>query len=241
MSHSRYVFLPSGMRYNLYDPEDKDRCRVVNDVLMTKWAEYCNSNWLSDNHEAIDAPEKKVKRFLDGCADFILYCNADGVESDYKKMKTGEREIPMSACTSHMDNLVFSVREKVDAGHEASEFKQTVDELLCEDKTKAGVSKPRQRKFSKKPDFEKLQAIKKKLHIVDMRFCTVDTYGEFAYKGSIYHIASWNQTYAPKQVGEDDLYDCDRIVVAITADGEYHYFDPWWNEVPAADIILCTE
>ena len=240
MSHSRYVFLPSGMRYNLYDPEDKNRVKVVNDILVSRWEEYCNSNWLSDNHEAIDAPEKKVKRFLDGCADFILYCNADDVMTDYKKMKTGKVEIPMSACTSHIENMVFSSREKIDAGHEDERFNQTLSEISCADKTNAGASKPRQRKSIKKPDYEKLQAIKRKLQIVDMRFCTVDTYGEFVYKGSTYHIASWNQTYAPKQVGEDDLYDCDRIVVALSASGEYHYFDPWWNEVPSVDIIRDT-
>lgn len=228
MAHTRYVMLPSGLKYKVYEPPDKDRVRLIDNVLISRWEEYCNSNWISDNHAAIDAPEKKVKKFLDGCADFILYCNADGVESDYKKMKKGKVEIPMSACTSHLENLTFSMREKVDSGSEKIKFDQMLEQMSLMDEKKEPESARKKKVVS---CYTKLQRLKKEIGPTKFFFCAVDTANRFMFEGILFHISEEVEEYLPKRTREGDLYDFDKIVVAISEDGSIRFYSPQWTEI----------
>lgn len=107
MSSFYEIPTPDGRRYKVYYHEGQNRNECLEMSVLRRWSEYCEKNWLSDNHEAIDAPEKKVKRFLDSCAYFVLRPDTEGIETDYQKEKRGMCEISLSSLPASYTARVY--------------------------------------------------------------------------------------------------------------------------------------
>lgn len=236
MPTNNYVVLPSGLRYLVYGSEGKSRCESIQPIL-DRWADYCNKNWISENHAAMDAPEKKVKRFLDGCGLFILLDDMGGMVTDYQKMKMGKFEIPMSSCPSHYENLIGGQRETVDCGSEDARFQNMLDALA--ERFDAIEKTPAKRKvFSRNTKFNRSRRIKKELGLTKITFARVDTEGCFQYGSQRYRISPEVEAYQPKDVDGDLLYDMDQVIVAEDGKGGLYFFDMDWQRIFQKNIMI---
>lgn len=97
------VITPSGMQKVCCNTDDK----MANvEKMLEYWTDYYNKNWVTDNHEAIDAPEKKVKWLLDGLANVLLYNNSTDVVTPYKAKRNKEKEVPLSTLLDSQERLI---------------------------------------------------------------------------------------------------------------------------------------
>lgn len=85
--------------------------------MLSEWGQYCEANWVSSGKKMFD-PESKIKYMLDGIGNILLRNHMDGILTEYKKMKMGVYEIPLSACASILSDEVYSERPKIDNGEE---------------------------------------------------------------------------------------------------------------------------
>ena len=99
------------MKFTLLYDEEQSKAELIERLILKPWAAYCLNNWLSDNHEQMDAPEHKVKRLLDRCGTLLLRDvppgNRDTLTS-YKEMTVGSREINLSACPEGIAEMAES-------------------------------------------------------------------------------------------------------------------------------------
>lgn len=65
MSTSLGITRPNGVRLPVYYTASQDKMALVMGQL-SDWEDFCNQNWLSDNHEDINCSENRVKAFLNG-------------------------------------------------------------------------------------------------------------------------------------------------------------------------------
>ncbi len=86
---------PAVKGYKVYYPNGASMAQKLQALhpMLDFWQEYCERNWLSENHENPWCPENKVKKLLDDAGSFLLRCNSGGfVLSDYKEKRIAEME-----------------------------------------------------------------------------------------------------------------------------------------------------
>lgn len=188
--------------------------------LIDRWQDYCDANWLNDSDEVFP-PEKKVKLFLDGAAYFLMVGQTDGIETDYKKVMIGKREIPASNCPSFVENAFYaSGCLSGDSGkEELTQFNSMAERL---DAKAEKYEKPKQQKEKIESKFHK----KMRFGIHGGTWCRVDTDNNFIYNSEYYHIDNAIQAYAPVQTEHGLLYDMDRVLVS-----EGRFFDMNFDEI----------
>lgn len=221
MSIGYNLVLPSGKVYKLR-AEDKADCAAQIESLCAKWLAYCGSHWLSDNHEEPFCPENRVKRFLDGAAYCLMLGDTHGITTDYKRMADGNREIPLSACPAFIEDQVYgggSSQPTVDDLLYLQQMKESLDEQ-AEKIFGHKKEKPKKRALTKS---DKIRSFEKEFHPIGYEYPAVDTDGNFTVGGISFHISENCLQYAPKQVGDDLLYDMDKVVVANVKEDEPNY------------------
>lgn len=110
--------------------------------MLSGWEPYCERNWISPNHADVFCGENKVKRFLNGLSYFLLLGDTEGVVTDYKESMNGKREIPISSCPSHIEDMVYGTGSVLHPPHEEEEASFKIMINGAEDKLTAKKKKP---------------------------------------------------------------------------------------------------
>ena len=168
-----------------------------------------------------------MKRFLDSLAYCFLIGNMSGVETDYKKVMHGKREIPVSSCPSQIANLLYATggQTKQIDHEECVEFRVITDAL------DAMAEKYEAQKAVKKRQ-ESLFQKRVRLGVCGGEWCRVDTDNRFEYNGHVYEIDEGETQYQPIETDIGLLYDMDRILATETGD----FYDMKYNKVKARQV-----
>lgn len=222
MSMGFNLVLPSANVYKIRVQDDAERRKVV-DTLCRQWADYCNSHWLSENHEEPYCGENRVKRFLDGLGYFMMLNDTKdtGIVTEYKAQVHAAKEIPVSACPAAVQDVFYA------SG--AAEAPDTIPDPLP---TTTKPKYPRRtERYRTKSD--RLHEFEKAFKPREYQYATVDTDGWFEYESCgrkiKLHVSDKCQQYAPKRLKDDVLYDMDKVIVAIVKENEHsehvYFFD----------------
>ena len=182
-------------------------------------------------------PELKVKHFLDSLAYFILLGHTDGIETSYRRAMHAKREVPVSSCTSDIDNLLYASGVLTDNAHQDElagfmNLLEKLDEQAMLYETKKVPRKRIRSRFSKK--------LKK--GITGGKWCRVDTEGKFWVGNNQYKIEDNEAQYQPVQTEYGDYYAMDKILAANGKFYDMNYDEvrvvPVGGIVPWSDIAM---
>ena len=157
-------------------------------------------------------------------------------------MKIEKYEIPISACSSVMDDEMYSKYVKKDNGEEQSKLEMYMEETARKfDEAKAAKLKnqPEKKKKTFPPTRrQKIEAVRKQYGVTAFQFVRVDTDNMFCFKGKYYRIPKDNNAYAAKQTRTGEyMYDMDQILCAETVDAGTLFFDMNINPVDGVELV----
>ena len=154
-------------------------------------------------------PESKVKHFLDSLAYFLLLGRTDGIETSYRRVMHAKREIPLSSCTSDIDNLLYASNVLTDNAREdeVAQFREMVSRL---DENASLYEAPKVSKPKIKSRFSK----KLKKGISGGKWYRVDTEGKFWVGNNQYRVEDNEVQYQPVKTEYGDYYAMDKILYA---------------------------
>lgn len=184
------LFLPSGTNLRVFYNKDTDRNKLMAD-LIEMWVPYCEENWLSQNHEALDCPENKVKKLLDSAAYFILYGNVEDTITLYKQKRNREHEVPLMI--------------------------NNTGEMFYEERGGGKPEKLPKKHITTRRT--KIAMIKQRYPGIALEDVMVAVDGSFEYDGEFYWIDHSVAAYRPQWVKGEEFYECDRVIVGKTEKG----------------------
>ena len=210
---SKKVLMPNGEVRTYFCGDEQTWAEVVEKVILPHWIQYCERNWISPNHEAVYAPEKRVKWFLDRLG-WLLISGSDDIESEYKNMVHTVREIPVTECPAEISDLMYSDRHVTENVEDNDgQFDQLLERLAQMDKRKKKApNKPR-----KKTKFERITEIERRWPDAEMTWCNVDEGNCFEYHGTSFAIPT-------HMVGYSDDRRMDRVL-AVETDTRLVFYD----------------
>lgn len=179
---SKKVLMPNGDLRTYYCGDDQTWLQIITEKILPYWSQYCNRNWLSENHEAVYAPEKRVKWFLDRLG-WLLIEGSGGIESEYKAMIHKVREIPVTDCPAEISDRIYSDYTPPIEGGGEDAFETLIERLKEIDKRKPPKPKPH-----KETKFERIEKIRDAFPGCEFTWCGVDSDNTFEYKGKTYSI-----------------------------------------------------
>lgn len=231
--------LPDGHRRSLNWRHGQDRVELLRRFCLDQYEGYCDSNWLSHNHDTIDNPELRVKRFLDCCAWFLLRGDSEDTVTPYKESMNGKREIPISSCPISMQDLFYGNGQTIrgDDGNEYNSFQEMLERLDEKAKPHEPKKKPARKKTYPPTRFQRIEQIKREVGPCEFIHCRVDTENAFELLGKRYQIDASVEAYRPRQTKEGLLYDMDQVI-AIVGGGEIiRFYDQGLTEIPLDAIV----
>ena len=173
-----------------------------------------------------------MKIFLNGLGYFLILGDTEGIETDYKKVVRGSREIPMSSCPSSIEDAVYCSGSTIKKSEDAIGFQGVLDAVDAKAEKVSGYYKKPLRQTQKQKRVrtrsEKfLEAMKTTgAHRNDFTHASVDTDGAFTFHGRDYLVSA--PQYRPQRTTDgEDFYEMDRIVCV---DG-IHFYDMSMNEI----------
>ena len=178
------IIMPDGKMRTYYCGDDQTWSDIIRDVVLPDWMEYCSSHWISANHEAMYAPEKRVKAFLDRCGWMLLQDNPAGLESKYKEMVHLVKEIPVTECPAAVSDYLYSAQKPPIDEDENDRFTRLCERL--DEKMKNVNSKKTPPK--KETRFTRIEKIIKASPNSKRTWCIVDADSSFEYNGIRYKI-----------------------------------------------------
>ena len=203
---SKKILMPNGEIRTYYCSDDQSWQEIIEEKILPYWLKYCDNNWISPNHEAVYAPEKRVKWFLDRLG-WLLIEGAGGIESEYKNMSHTVREIPVTECPADVSDFMYSDRHVPQKEYnEDGHFDYVLDQLNAMDKRKT----PKSKKERVKTRFERMADIDKSFPGSTKTWCVVDNENCFSYGGKVYSVPNEMRGYI------DDA-QMDRILVVESA------------------------
>lgn len=210
---------------------------MIRDLILPKWEEYCLKNWVSDNPDAIGSPEKKVKRFLDSCAYFILLDDMEDVISERQNNRIDRYEIPLSSCPQDVINLVESSRSvNIDSSAKKA-FREMCEALgkPYEDELRYDRERKRQNKKpeKKKTLFDKIHEVRDAHPDYTFRSEVVNTLNECMSEGRYFVLDARIPQYAPIEVNGEQVYKMDRVVIGTpkTKGKPILFYDMNWEAI----------
>ena len=181
---------------------------------------------------------------LEGIANILLRNHMDGIMTEYKEMKIGKYEVPLSACDSLLGEELYSGRPHVDNGESQNRVASILenaaekfDQLQAKKNSKSRNEEIAVRKKKTFPPtrMQKIEAARRAYNIMKFGFARVDTDNEFVYDGIRYRISASCEAYAPKMTrGGELIYDMDQVICATDASGKLHFFDMNLEPVPVS-------
>lgn len=179
----KQILMPKGGMRTYYRGENQTWDQIIRDVVLKECESYCYENWLSSNHEDVYCAERRVKAFLDRCAQLIVK-GSKGIESEYKSMVHTVREVPVSECNAEVSDLLYSERQAPAEMENDGHYNYVVDRLEELDKRR----KPKTVKKRVKTKFDRLQEIDKAFPGSTKTWCSVDAKNRFTYNGQRYVV-----------------------------------------------------
>lgn len=185
------IIMPDGKMRTFYCGDDQKWSDIIKDVVLPGWMEYCSSHWISANHEAMYAPEKRVKAFLDRCGWMLLQDNPAGLESKYKEMAHMVREIPATECPAAVSDYLYSTHKPPVDEDDNDRFERLCERL--DEKMKPSSKRTTPKKETR---FTRIEKIIKSSPNCKRAWCTVDADNSFLYNGVRYQVPSELTGYA---------------------------------------------
>lgn len=186
---AKRILMPNGELRTYYCGDDQTWQEIITQRILPYWTSYCNSNWISANHEAVYAPEKRVKWFLDRLG-WLLIEGSNGIESEYKEMVHKVREIPVTECPADISDYMYSDRTPPPEDDEDDHYERLVNRLKEIDKRK-----PRKPKPHRETKFERIEKIRKSFPGCEFTWCGVDANNTFEYRGRTYSVPNEMRGY----------------------------------------------
>lgn len=216
------VHLPNGpsVLYSLRPGQTwKD---VVTEHVIPSWEEYCNKNWLSENHEQTYCGENKVKAFLNQCAYLLTLDNPVGLESAYLNNRHTTMEIPVSNAPSEVDDFYYSA-SKPPMPKNTEEW-NSYDMMVGKLDERALYKNKAVKRKRKETRFDKIQTILRNHPNSKATTVLVDTDGRFEYDGVIYKIPAEEKAYSGEwQSDGEKYYAMDQVMVVENDEGLTFY------------------
>lgn len=185
------IIMPDGKMRTYYCGDNQKWSDIIRDVVLPDWIEYCSSHWISANHEAMYAPEKRVKAFLDRCGWMLLQDNPAGLESKYKEMIHTVREIPATECPAAVSDFLYSAQKPPIEDDESDRFTRLCERL--DEKMKSVNSKKSPSK--KETRFTRIEKIIKASPNAKRTWCNVSADNSFIYNGARYVVPAELEGY----------------------------------------------
>ena len=163
---------------------------------------------------------------------FLILGDTEGIETDYKKVMRGSREIPMSSCPSYIEDAVYCSGGTIKKSEDVNGFQQVLENVDAKAEKLNGYYKTPPRKTQKakheRTRSDKFMAAAKALGLHRNAFthARVDTDGAFTYDGQDFKVCA-PQYQAQRTSEGEDFYIMDRI---ICVDG-IHFYDMSMNDV----------
>lgn len=156
----------------------------------------------------------------------------EGIETDYKKVVRGSRELPMSSCPSYIEDAMYGSGSTIKRQEDEESFSHVLDTVDAKtQKLSAYYKKPSTRRRKSEDEetrYDRFSRVSEALGIKAGCFshAVVDVSGEFEFSGSRYVIT------APQYEGEllpdgDIFFAMDRV---ICVDG-LHFYDMAMRDV----------
>ena len=186
LAEIKRVLMPNGQMRTYYRGENQTWAEIVQNVILKDWEDYCNTNWISANHEEVYAPEKKVKAFLDRCA-YLMAKDSGAVESEYKQSVRASKEIPVTECPPAVGDTLYSNRQTPQ-----EEYEQERYEVLCDKLDKRKVASKKKRVDTR---FDRITRIKRQYPKATLTWCIVDAANKFTYRNTRYTVPSDMEGY----------------------------------------------
>lgn len=211
------IMMPDGRLRTYFKGDHQTWTEIVQNVILPDGSAYCESNWISTNHEAVYAPENRVKAFLDRCAYLMSLDNPSGLESAYKAMSHRVREVPASECPSAISDIFYSDRMPAGDFEEDERFK-----MLCErlDEADPRLKKKKEPRAKIETRFDRIAGIRKAMPDANMVWASVDAENCFLYNKKKYRVSSRAKGYGQS----DKLDSMDRVLIVDNA-GELIFYD----------------
>lgn len=179
-------------------------------------------------------PEMKIKRMLEGCANYFLYGNTRdaGILSAYKDMSVGKNEIPLTSCDDSILEKLESGEYEIVSGDlrlkkESAQKSQRVNE-----KEESVAGSPGQNQVKQPTRMEKIQRHKHG----DVGVCRVDIDGYFEFQGKTYVISKEVVEYGSVQTKIGPYYAMDTVYIFMRPDGSAEYCDQGINPIDSTNI-----
>lgn len=211
------IMMPNGRLRTYYKGDHQTWTEIVENVILPDGSAYCESNWISANHEAIYSPEKRVKAFLDRCACLMALDNPSGLESAYKAMSHKVREIPATECPSAISDIFYSDRMPANDFDEDERFKALCERLDEKDPRLKKKKIPKPRIETK---YDRIEKLRKQMPDASRTWASVDAENCFTYKGKKYRLSDRAKGYERS----DRLDSMDRVLVVDDA-GHLTFYD----------------
>ena len=232
------VFFPTGGS-NIFCRDDGETWKdVIEKKVLPMWEEYCNTHWISENHEDIYAAEKRVKAFLDRCGYILLQDDPGSVESKHKEMMRKVQEFPISDCPASMRELLYSSVRTPDAESEADSLSRFA--MKVEEREMAVPISKRPKRASRKYEktrYDKVTQIKEKLPHGRFSWERVWTDNTFSSEGHLFQINKSLSQYQPKKTRSGAYYEMDSVLVIWSDDG-VHLYDQNVDEISPTDFWI---
>lgn len=230
------IFFPTGGSNIFCRNDDETWKDVVEKKVLPMWEEYCNTHWISENHEDIYAAEKRVKAFLDRCGYILLQDDPGDVESKHKEMVRRVREFPISDCPSSMSELLYSsVRTPDEESEAVAESRFGV--ALNEKEEAVPITKRPKRSTKKyeKMRYDKLTELRNKFPNGRFSWARVWTDNTFTSEEHVFQINKALPQYKPKKTREGMYYEMDSVFIIWNDDG-VHLYDQNVDEIKPTDF-----
>lgn len=215
--------------------------------ITRDWEDYCLKNWDNDSGSGTVTPSDRVKRFLEGAANFLLLGNTKDVITDYKEMVHNVREIPMSNCPDGLSDGIYSSRSLITDKLYAQGNKEAFDNMIdglesilppsvkkTIDKAREGSYKGRSKKRKRKDRYTIVHGLKDQYGITHFERCVVDADGIFEWDGKEYKVTAPQYAGTPTEDG-DVFYAMDKIIVGVASDGLL-FFDMRFAKLPDGTV-----
>ena len=177
------IIMPNGVMRTYYRGENQTWEDIIRESILPECEAYCKENWLSINHEDLYCAERRVKAFLDRCAQLITKEYRD-VESEYRAMSNKVREVPVTECPDEVSDLLYSDRQAPGEFENDNHYEFVLNRLEEIDKR----NKPKKQKKRRSTIFERMQEIDKQFPGSTKTWCKVDSRNRFTYKGQRYVV-----------------------------------------------------
>lgn len=209
----------------VYFHEGQDKLQIINKVILPRWIDYCNDNWLSGDDSDPYCPERRVKVFLDSVGYLLLRDNPEDTLTIYKECARGRCEIPVSSCPASVSDLLYGDGADLSdrSGINNEQFTETLADL--DERAERQASRKTRKQPKHDSRYSQILSIRRQYPGCRFTYCRVDTENCFEYDGQWYAIDESVDAYSPVESEDGPAFPMEEIIVVRDVEGGLHFFD----------------